>query len=246
MTRMEYGDGNWLEYHIQDCLGYLQALPDNAIDLILTDPPYGIGESNKKNSTRGTKQSGPTDFGEFDWDQKRLPRVYFTEMQRVAKNQIIFGGNYYIDYLYPTSCWIVWDKDLWCDFADCELAWTSFKTATRKVRWRWSGMLQEHMDRKEPRVYPTQKPIPVFAWIIENYSQRGDTILDPFLGSGTTLAACRRTGRNGIGIEKRAEAEPIIRQRIMALQRDLWAYSEPLTEILDSGDTPGITFNGSV
>lgn len=177
------------DYVIGDCLDVMQTYSDNYFDLILTDPPYGIGESNEKNMSRVTLAK-PTNYGHYDWDDERLDKIYFNEMFRVSKNQIIFGGNYYIDHLKPTSCMIVWEKDNSGDFADCELAWTSFKTATRLFKYRWNGMLQGDMKNKEERVHPTQKPVPLFEWILTKYAKRGDKIFDPFCGSGTTLEAC--------------------------------------------------------
>jgi len=214
-------------YAIGDCLELMKDIPDNSVDLVLTDPPYGIGESqrNREGNARyafGGKSKGYTPgkkgnyYGEYDWDKERIGHEYFKEMFRISKHQIIFGGNYYADYLYPSASWIVWDKDNTGDFADCEMAWTSHKKAVRKFKWRWNGMLQEDMKNKEERLHPTQKPTPLFKWILENYSKPGDIVLDPFLGSGTTLLACRKTDRIGLGFEINPDYEPIIRKRMMA------------------------------
>lgn len=229
-------------WEIGDCLELMCELDDDSIDLVLTDPPYGIGESNEKNATRGgrtgfdgkrrKKVVGVTDFGHYDWDKKRIGKEYFDEMMRISKNQIIFGGNYYTEYLYPSSSWIVWDKkNGGNDFADCELAWTSFKTSVRIIRYKWNGMLQENMKRKEKRVHPTQKPIPMFEWVLNKYSEEGDTICDPFLGSGTTLAACRKTNRNAIGFELNPDYEPLISERSMADTPSLFAYQSAVSAI---------------
>ena len=190
-------------WQIGDCLDLMQEMPNNHFDLILTDPPYGINicSSGKVGGDGGNFNYKATDYGTTTWDQKRVDKEYFDEMLRISKNQIIFGGNYYTDYLYPTSCWIVWDKDNSGNFADCELAWTSFKSAVRLIKYRWNGMLQGNMKNKEKRVHPTQKPLPLFKWILEKYSKPGDLVLDPFLGSGTTLEACYQTRRNCIGFE---------------------------------------------
>ena len=187
-----------------DCLDFMREMPDKGVDLVLTDPPYGIGEAAGKNLSRqGYGLAGAKDYGNLDWDNARVSDDVVSQMCRVSKNQIVFGGNYYADLLDPTSCWLVWDKDNGeNDFADCELAWTSFKTAVRKFKWRWNGMLQEDMRHKEERIHPTQKPVPLFMQILEKYSKPGDLVLDPFLGSGTTAIACLRTGRHFIGIEK--------------------------------------------
>ena len=207
-----------------DCLEGMRQIPDNYIDLILTDPPYGINIGSKIGGNKPFGSNKVTvgrrslckvkEYTPFD-DRKIPSREVFEEMFRISKNQIIFGGNYYIDYLFPSSCWIVWDKDNTGDFADCELAWTSFKTAVRKFKFRWNGMLQEDMKNKEERLHPTQKPVALFKWILENYSKEGDLICDPFLGSGTTLRACRETNRNCIGFEKEQKYESIIRKRAM-------------------------------
>ncbi|RJS73020.1 site-specific DNA-methyltransferase, partial [ANME-2 cluster archaeon] len=152
-------------------------------------------------------------------------KEYFDEMLRISKNQIIFGGNYYTDYLTPSSCWIVWDKrNGRNDFADCELAWTSFKSAVRIFRYKWNGMLQENMKKKEKRVHPTQKPTPVFTWILKKYSNEGDLICDPFLGSGTTLEACRKTNRNCIGFEISGEWGHLYADRCMKHTPPLQSY----------------------
>jgi len=199
-----------------DCLELMKKIPDKAIDLILTDPPYGLGENNKSNlarchSTKAWHRSHAIDYGEFDWDFSVPDGVYFQEIFRVSKNQIIFGGNYF--NLPPSPCWIVWDKKTSGDFADCELAWTSFKTAVRKFTWLWSGYKQES-GNKERRVHPTQKPLPLMEWCLENYSKFGDLVLDPFMGSGTTCVACRKMDRNFIGIDRERKYVDIADERI--------------------------------
>ena len=203
-------------YIIGDCLEGMKKIPDKSVDLILTDPPYGIGETNEKNQSR-EKLAKCTDFGHYDWDKTRISGEVFKEMFRISKNQIIFGGNYYTDYLPPSSFWIVWDKDNGeNDFADCELAWGSERRAVRRFKYRWAGMLQENMRKKEDRVHPTQKPIALFEWILERFSTTDAIILDPFLGSGTTLIAGRKTNRMVLGFEINPNYEAIIRKRYMA------------------------------
>jgi len=137
------------------------------------------------------------------------------EIFRISKNQIIFGGNYYGSVLGDTNCYIVWDKDNGDnDFADCELAWTSFKSAVRKFKWRWNGMLQEDMKYKEARFHPTQKPVELMKWILGKYSEPTDLILDPFLGSGTTAVAAKQLHRRYIGIEISPKYCEIAKQRL--------------------------------
>jgi len=198
-----------------DCLELMKEIPDKSIDLVLTDPPYGIlnscGWINQPGKRIG--KAPQIDYSvSFDWDE-RPEKETFDEIIRVSNNQIIFGGNYFP--LPPSSCWIVWDRrNGECSFADCELAWTSFNTATRIFRYRWQGMLQEDMSHKEERVHPTQKPLKLIEWCLLKYSQPGDTILDPFLGSGTTAVACVKTGRNYIGIEKEPKYVEIALKRL--------------------------------
>ena len=180
--------------YCMDCLDGMREIPDKSIDLVITDPPYGI-------KVGGKNAVECKEYQLFD-DSKTPSDEIFKEIFRISKNQIIFGGNYFIDKLTPSSCWIVWDKDNTGNFADAELAWTSFDTAVRIFKWRWNGMLQEDMEHKEERIHPTQKPIKLFEWIIKNYAKEGDTICDPFFGSGACLVAAVRMGHSFIGFEK--------------------------------------------
>ena len=194
-----------------DCLDLMREMPDKSVDLVLTDPPYGIKLTNEKLQTR--KQcADPIDYGHFEWDMEAPDQIVFLEMFRVSKNQIIFGGNYFA--LFPSPCWIVWDKDNSGDFADAELAWTSFTTPTRIFKYRWNGMIQQDMAHKEKREHPTQKPLPLMMWCLEKYSDEGMTVLDPFMGSGTTCVACKKLGRKYIGIDKEPAYVEIARKRI--------------------------------
>jgi len=201
-----------------DCLELVRELPDKCVDLVLTDPPYGIGEANGKNKSRGCLAKS-RDYGNLKWDNEIPSKAHFDEMLRVSKNQIIFGGNYFVEYLKNSPCWIVWHKDNGeTDFADCELAWTSFKSATRYIKWRWQGFIQENMKNKDTRYHPTQKPLGVMRWILEKYSKQTDLILDPFAGSGTTGVACKELGRNFILMEKEAEYCKIAMKRIESIK----------------------------
>jgi site-specific DNA-methyltransferase (adenine-specific) len=219
-----------IELYHGDCLNILKDMPDNHIDVIVTDPNYGIGEAAGKNKSRGsaakankwkgsrntTGASVPaTQFKKMEWDNKRPSPIYFKEMLRVSKHQIIFGGNYFADLLPPSSCWIVWDKKNGeTDFADCELAWTSFKTAVRIFKYRWNGMLQGNMRNKEKRVHPTQKPLPLGEWLVSNYTKEGDLIADFFMGSGTFGEAAINFKRSFIGVEKEKEYFDKAKERI--------------------------------
>jgi site-specific DNA-methyltransferase (adenine-specific) len=187
--------------------------PDNYFDLAIVDPPYGIGESSKnrngitkiKDKRNGRISYVKTDNEIKDWDKNPPPSEYFIELQRISKNQIIFGANHFIE-LIPnanSSSWFVWDKcNGTSDFADCELAWTSFKGAVRQFRFMWSGMFQGkqsfteghifegNLSLHEKRIHKTHKPVIIYKWLLDKYAKEGDKILDTHLGSGSIAIAC--------------------------------------------------------
>lgn len=183
-------------YH-GDCLEVVPSL--GVIDLLLTDPPYGIGEARGKNKSRGNLAVA-RDYGAAAWDDETADEG--VEIARCSTRwQIVFGGNYY--RLPPSSCWLVWDKDNGGnDFADCELAWTNLRKAVRKLTYRWNGMLQQPGRPKEERFHPTQKPEPVMVWALTQAPSDVRSVLDPFMGSGTTLVAAKRLGKFAVGIDR--------------------------------------------
>ena len=186
--------------------------------ICLTDPPYGIGEAAGKNKSRGCLAISK-DYGNESWDNQIPPKRVFDLMLSISSNQIIFGGNYFVEYLKNSPCWLVWDKNNGStDFADCELVWTSFKSAVRLIKYTWHGMIRQG---NEKRYHPTQKPVGVIQWILDNYSTCHNIILDPFLGSGTTAVACERLGRKWIGIELEEKYCQIAVKRIEAENRQL-------------------------
>uniref|UniRef100_A0A6M3JP43 Putative methyltransferase n=1 Tax=viral metagenome TaxID=1070528 RepID=A0A6M3JP43_9ZZZZ len=198
---MKYPDDYINKVICGDCLQVMKGIPDKSVDLVLTDPPYGIG-AYKTGTMGGGVLAKQSKFEKVEWDSEIPQKIVFDEMIRISKNQIVFGGNYFVEYLKNSSCWLVWDKDNGDNnFADCELCWTSFKTAVRKYKWKWQGMLQQNAKCKDHRVHPTQKPRQLISLILQDYSKEGQTILDPFLGSGTTAVACKELGRKYIGIE---------------------------------------------
>lgn len=195
-----------------DCLEGMKNYADNYFDLAIVDVPYGIGESKKDFNSRNVlaKQRNGTlmnvksnRYTQKEWDNEPPTEEYFKELMRVSKNQIIWGANHFINLIpYKSSCWIVWDKDNGAnDFADCELAWTSFKTAVRKFKFRWHGMLQENMKNKEERIHPTQKPVKLYEWLLMKYANTGDKILDTHLGSGSSRIASHNLGFDFVGFE---------------------------------------------
>jgi site-specific DNA-methyltransferase (adenine-specific) len=179
-----------------DCMEAMKAFPDGFFDLAVVDPPYGIGEDGSKNHTRG-KIAKSRDYKAFHGNDLSAPsQDYFNELLRISKHQIIWGANHFVSKIpFDSSCWIVWDKDNGeTDFADCELAWTNYKTAVRKFQWRWQGMLQQNMKNKEQRVHPTQKPVKLYEWIYMNYLPKGGKVLDTHLGSGSNRIAADKQG----------------------------------------------------
>lgn len=182
----------------QDCLEGLKALPDKSIDLILTDPPYG------KKVDKGTNGFGAAKNRRYagGWDKEAPPQQVFNEMFRVAKNLIIFGGNYFGNMLPTSNCWIFWDKKgdiaFQNPFADGELIYTTFKKPVQKIVFRQQGFIT---DSKDKRYHPTQKPTELVQMLIEQFTEPGQIVCDPFLGSGTTAVAAVKTGRHYIGYE---------------------------------------------
>lgn len=188
------------------------------VDLVLTDPPYGIevlGPDNRtggdKAATFGGRKIGGDHVvkaGEYQPirgdDTTDTARLFYESSRDLADNFIIFGGNYFADFLPVKSCWLVWDKKNGGSvFADVELAWTSFDKAARLYQHMWNGMAREGDRRDEllRRIHPTQKPVGLFADILEDFSKEGETILDAFGGSGSVLIACEKTGRRCLMME---------------------------------------------
>ena len=192
-----------------DCMSGMREFPDKYFDLAIVDVPYGIGAGNYE---RGGRQPGNAKAASFaytrkDWDNEPPAADYFTELMRISKNQIIWGANHFISRIpIDAPCWIVWDKDNGNnDYADCELAWTSFNTAVRRYKYKWHGMLQQNMKNKELRIHPTQKPVALYSWLLSKYAKRGDKIIDTHAGSASSLIACHRQGLDFIGFEIDAE-----------------------------------------
>ena len=194
-----------------DCLELMKNIPDGSVDLVLTDPPYG------KKADKGTNGFGSAKNRRYGggWDSKRPSKYVFDEMLRIGKNVIIFGGNYFADILPPSNHWIFWDKKgdiaFQNPFADGELIYTTFKKPIKRIVFKQQGFITDSNDK---RYHPTQKPSELVEMLIKEYSKEGDTILDCFMGSGTTGIACVNTGRRFIGIEKEQKYFEIAKQRI--------------------------------
>ena len=181
-----------------DCLEAMKKYPDNYFELAIVDPPYGIGEANEKRML--SRHHSQKKYKAGSWDSKPPTIDYFMELQRVSKNQIIWGANHFIENIpnSNTPCWLFWDKDGYGDFADGELAWCSFKTAVRKFKWTWDGFRKQS---PENRIHPTQKPVALYRWLLKNYAKPGDKILDTHLGSGSSRIAADMEGFDFTGYE---------------------------------------------
>ena len=192
--------------YLGDCAEILPTL--QPVDAVVTDPPYGINHARDRNS----QKDGWVDYPANGWDKDRPERGVFDLMRSMSTDQIIWGGNYFSDYLPPTMRWLVWDKGQRnFSLADCEFAWTSQAKAARIFNYSRGAALQ---DGKE---HPTQKPIALMEWCL-TFLDGAQTILDPFMGSGTTGVACANLGRRFIGIERSPEYFEIARNRIAAAQ----------------------------
>lgn len=190
-----------------DCLDGMRLMKEQGIkaDWIITDPPYGIGVNHNMGRRKGDTKS---DYKKAYWDKERLTKPYFDLMLETADKHIIFGGNYYTDYLPPSKSWIVWDKVMSDDltFSQVELAWTDADCMSKLFRCFPNG--------NEKRIHPTQKPLSLMEWILNKYTKEGDLICDPFMGSATTAVACHKLKRRYICFELDADMFALASERI--------------------------------
>jgi len=201
------------EVYLEDCVKALKRFNDKHFDLAIVDPPYGIG-FDRENPTMsagvrkdGTKRkmaswSNPKEKGytKKDWDKETPSEEYWNELMRVSKNQIIWGGNYFTDYLKPHGGWIVWEKGVpeGMSLSQAELAWNSCLNSVRIVKVLWAGYKKAD---NEDRFHPTQKPVRLYDWILLNFAKPNDLILDTHLGSGSSRIAAYKGGFNFVGFE---------------------------------------------
>jgi site-specific DNA-methyltransferase (adenine-specific) len=195
--------------HNVDCMNFMRGLPDKAYDLAICDPEYGIGEDGGRDRGNSVRQKNGTvlrvrhvGYEKKGWDKTRVSADCINEICRVSKNQILFGANHYSDLLpKPSSAWVIWDKVNGAnDFADVEMAWTSFDSAARLFAFMWSGMHQGSPENgrrqqgnkklNEKRIHPTQKPVALYRWLLQNYAKPGWKILDTHGGSFSHAIAC--------------------------------------------------------
>ena len=162
-----------------DCVEFMKSKPDNYYDLAIVDPPYGISIENSGTHFKKYKSKG--------WDNEIPSEEYFNQLKRISKNQIIWGGNYFLDYLSNTKCMIVWDKKIAekMSFAMCEIAWTSLNKGAK---------IYNKIAAQDNRIHPTQKPIDLYRWLLQNYAEAGFKIIDTHGGSFTHAIACDMEG----------------------------------------------------
>lgn len=201
-----YYDKDGITIYNADCRDILPHLPK--VDLVLTDPPYGIG-AYKSGAMGGGVLAKQSSYKPTTWDNAPISPELTSDVIKCGGNAIIWGGNYFD--VPPSPSWLVWDKRNGANnFADCELAWSNIGCAVRKIEHLWHGMIRQDNER---RAHPTQKPLKVMTWCL-SFVPDAQTILDPFMGSGTTLVAAKQLGKKCIGIEIEEEYCKIAVERL--------------------------------
>lgn len=193
---MKYQLGN---IYNEDCMVGMKEFPDNYFELAIVDPPYGIGVTKNKRLNNNSN---------IEWDNEIPREEYFNELERVSTNRIIWGGNYFLDYLNNTRCFLNWDKLNHSDtYADCEMAWTSFDKNAKIFKYMWDGNRYgfpgaiKGVGQKSIRTHPTQKPIALYEWLLRDFAKGGDKILDTHMGSGSSIIACENLKFDYIAFE---------------------------------------------
>jgi len=211
--------------HLGDCMDGMKEFPDKYFELAIVDPPYGIkaDETAYKNGVNGLAY-GFKAHKKSNWDKKIPNGLYFNELFRISKNQIITGGNYFVKYLPPVMGWVFWYKmqDNF-SFSDGELIFTSFQTKTKIFKYaRGNESGFSPMGNGAPNIHPTQKPVALYKWLLTNYAKPGDKILDTHVGSGSSRIACYDLGFDFTGYE---------------IDKDYWEAQEKRFELHKSQQT---------
>ena len=188
----------------EDCVEGLKRFSDNYFDLAIFDPPYGLNISALSNygESGGTDKRWNTNKKDFykpkEWDKNIPTAEYFEQLKRVSKNQIVWGWNYYVSYFNDCPSYIVWNKEASGNYSDCEIAWCSIKGTNKIFKWLWNGFRKQ---QPEARIHPTQKPVALYDWILEQYGSDANLILDTHVGSGSSRIACNKAGKQFVGFE---------------------------------------------
>ncbi len=205
--------------YLMDCMEGMAQFPDKYFELAIVDPPYfkGVAETNFYGSALSSSGVKRLCSKSDKWDNGIPTESYYSELNRVSKNQIIWGCNYY-KFIQPVGR-IVWDKrNDTSTFSNCELASISLIDSVKIFRYEWNGMLQENMKNKEQRFHPTQKPVALYEWLLTNYAKKGDKILDTHVGSASSLIACHNLGFEYIGFEIDADYHRMATERLEAVK----------------------------
>ena len=192
-------DVDGIQIYHADCADILPTIEPDDVDLLLTDPPYGIDWDTDYSGRGMTRLTQSSSWPTIDGDATPFDPAALLQFGRC----VLFGANHYAGLLPTSAGWIVWDKDLGLntsDLSDAELAWTNITGGVRVFRHLWKGMLKDS-ERNTKRVHPTQKPVALMTWILEKWTEPGDLVLDPYMGSGPIARACADLGRRYIGIE---------------------------------------------
>jgi site-specific DNA-methyltransferase (adenine-specific) len=202
-----------------DCMEVMRTFKDKQFSLAIVDPPYGIDVNMNMGKRKGEKDR----YKNKEWDTAIPEKLYFDELKRVSENQIIWGGNYFTEYLKPSMGWICWDKVVpeGLSFSDFELAWTSFNKAAKKVRLSNSGFTAKHSGE---RIHPTQKLVSLYKWLLQNYAKEGDTILDTHFGSLSIGIACHDLKFDLTAIELDKDYYEMAKQRLFNHQKQLTLF----------------------
>jgi site-specific DNA-methyltransferase (adenine-specific)/modification methylase len=213
MEKQEIGNATVI---LGDCLEVLPTL--DKCDAVVTDPPYGIGIDRKMAKSSGKivgKGVAKGTYEAFGWDDEPINKTHIDLLYKAGTSLIIFGGNYF--ELPPTKCWLLWDKEINGNFAQAEMAWTNLNKPVKLKRYMWNGMLRANNELRGD--HPTQKPIGIMEWVINHLPENTKTIIDPFMGSGTTGVACMNLEKKFIGIERERKYFDIACKRIEDAQR---------------------------
>ena len=203
-----------------DCMAVMRELPDNAFDLAICDPPYGIGVDGQKECICKNPKHNRKAHEQKGWDKLPPPNEYFRELERVSRNQIIWGANYFVENLTKgTKGWICWFKgQTGLTMSDCELAYSSFNSPTRVITINRCELA------KQKTIHPTEKPIMLYEWLLMNYAKPGERIIDTHLGSGSICIAAHKLGFEMLGIELDPGYYNAAKQRLLYHQAQLTLF----------------------
>ena len=219
-----------IELHNIDCMEYMKACENNKFDLAIVDPPYGIGIGSKKTLGKRGGSYSTTNYKKSTWDNAIPDKEYFKELFRISKNQIIWGGNYFIEHLKNTHCVLFWDKQYipaGFSMADCEMAWTSFNENSKRVRVRVEHNCISNNKEKakiKAKIHVAQKPVQLYEWLLINYAKPEQTIFDSHFGSLSIGIACHNLGFDLTACELDKDYFDAAKKRleIHQMQKRLW------------------------